>query len=252
MRTLHHLYTYSARGWQLLPLCSPHLGKCSCGNRDCPSPAKHPLTQHGANDSTSDLKTIQAWYRQWPSANWGIATGSKSGLLVLDVDGKDGNSSLARFKVPFSFYVTTCRGWHGYFHLPKAGRYPSLAQLLPGVDIRAEGGYVIAPPSVHISGTRYEVYCNEELASAPAWLIETIEKRRTTLPTARKEIFLPGERNTELFRRGCGFARSPGMNYRRLHAWISATNQNRCRPPLGGKEVSTITESILKSIRKDG
>lgn len=251
--TFTEVSNYLKRGWHVLPLHSRgYAGKCDCGRSTCQSPAKHPLTPHGINDATSDIATVRDWIRQWPRANWGIATGSRSGLIVLDIDGPVGAASIARYKVPFSFYVTTSRGWHGYFRLPKTGNYPSLVQLLPGVDIRSEGGYIIAPPSTHISGTKYEVYCDHALALPPYWLLEIIARKNHRLPAARKEAFLQGERNSELFRRGCGFARNSGMNYRRLHAWLSATNKNRCRPPLEEKEVSTITLSILKTIRKDG
>src|SRR5437867_2367553 len=68
---------YAGRGWPVLPLRG-----------------KIPATPHGSKDATTETAVIQKWFGMWPNANVGIATGSKSGLLVLDVDGSEGEKSL--------------------------------------------------------------------------------------------------------------------------------------------------------------
>ena len=244
---------YSRRGWPVLPLYSRNKnGVCDCGESDCKFPAKHPRTYHGCKDATTDERIIKRWGREWPTANWGIATGKKSGLLVLDVDGEEGNASISKFQVPYSFYVLSARGWHGYFKLPTDKVYPSLIKVLPGIDVRAENGYAIAPPSIHITGKKYEVYYSGEISIPPSWLVKAIsDKTLLNAPSVKQDFFLEGERNEQLFRRGCGFARNSGMNSRRLFAWLWAANLKRCLPPLSGEEVKKITANILKIVRQD-
>ncbi len=77
---------YAHRSWSVLPLHSINASRCSCGNLACQSSGKHPLTPHGVYDATTDESTIREWWSRWPDANVGIATGARSGLLVLDFD----------------------------------------------------------------------------------------------------------------------------------------------------------------------
>jgi hypothetical protein len=86
---------YATRGWRIIPLYGVHDGRCRCMKGDCSSPGKHPLTVHGLREQTTDLQTISTWWKRWPQANVGIATGPASGLWVLDLDGQEGIDSLA-------------------------------------------------------------------------------------------------------------------------------------------------------------
>src|SRR5580704_17594649 len=80
---------YAKFGWYVLPVHSMRDGQCSCGNKTCGSPAKHPRSKHGEKDATNDRGEMEQWWRRWPDANIGIATGP-SGLVALDIDGPDG------------------------------------------------------------------------------------------------------------------------------------------------------------------
>ena len=98
---------------------------------------------------------VEQWWTQWPDANIGIVTGAVSGLVVVDVDGEEGLNWM-RVNMPVtSVYVKTGKGWHGYFRHP-GGQIGNRARLAPEVDLRADGGYVVAPPSIHASGHQYE------------------------------------------------------------------------------------------------
>jgi hypothetical protein len=77
---------YAARGWPMIPLHSPESGQCSCKYSTCNSPAKHPRTEHGLRDASTDRTVIERWFRMWPSSNIGLATGATSGIIVLDID----------------------------------------------------------------------------------------------------------------------------------------------------------------------
>jgi len=150
---------YAGRGWPVLPLHGMVAGRCTCG-RDCGRDAgKHPIgaaVPRGVHDATRDRDVIARWWRRWPTANGGIATGN---VLVIDVDPRHGgDETLARLErqlgaLPETPTVETGgSGWHLYF---RGVVGPLRATLGAGVDVKHHGGYVVAPPSVHASGRRY-------------------------------------------------------------------------------------------------
>ena len=98
---------------------------------------------------------VEQWWTQWPEANIGVVTGAVSGIVVVDVDGVEGLKWMKANLPVTSVYVQTGKGWHGYFRHP-GGSIGNRARLAPEVDLRADGGYVVAPPSVHPSGSVYE------------------------------------------------------------------------------------------------
>ena len=174
---------YAERGWLVIPLHSPTTRGCSCGKADCPSPAKHPRTAHGLKDASRDPAVIRQWWTRWPDANIGIRTGPESNLLVLDVDGKQGEESLIELErrdvpLPDSYTVRTGGGGqHIYFLWPEGAEVGnSQSKIAPGLDVRGQGGYVVAPPSLHASGQRYEINESAILpAPCPEWLISLIQ-----------------------------------------------------------------------------
>lgn len=154
---------YAARGWQVLPVHHPGPdGVCSCANGQCSSPGKHPRTARGFKDATTDLETIRAWFARWPNSNVAIRTGSASGLVVLDVDPRNGGlESLAQLirehgQLPDTVVAATGGGgFHFFFRYP-SGRQVPKRTLADGIDLCSDGGYVIVAPSLHASGRRYE------------------------------------------------------------------------------------------------
>lgn len=100
--TLSAALGLAKRGFAVLPVHWPVNGECSCGNPECGPKAKHPLTDHGVLDATQDEAIIRRWFEDWPSANLAIATGSRSGVVVLDADGDAGE------------VMGTARGVHGH------------------------------------------------------------------------------------------------------------------------------------------
>ncbi len=182
---------YAAHG-AVFPVQGISDGRCGCGMSDCSSPGKHPLTRRGVKDATTDARVIAGWWKRWPDANLALATGRPSGVVVIDVDPPRGELSLIRledagYELPATATVRTgSGGLHLYFaapHLPlgnSAGRLPGVGLELPGLDLRADGGYVVAPPSVHVAGSRYSwIRAEIELADAPAWLAPTEQVPRT-------------------------------------------------------------------------
>jgi Bifunctional DNA primase/polymerase, N-terminal/Primase C terminal 2 (PriCT-2) len=113
----------------------------------------------------------------WDDKNVAIVTGEISGVVVLDVDGEEGRKSLESLgPLPRTPTVKSYRGHHYYFKHPGA-RVTSRSGVLPGIDIKGDGGYAVAPPSVHESGTQYVWVDGASLDDAPlAELPENIRR----------------------------------------------------------------------------
>jgi Bifunctional DNA primase/polymerase, N-terminal len=145
----------------------------------CEPGAKRPLTRNGHWDATTDSRVVERWWKRWPSANVGVPTGEKSGVVVLDVDVDDGGpGSLAKLEravapAPKTAWARTGGGGiHVFFRYPRGTEIRNSAGLLgPGLDVRGEGGYVVVPPS-RTQGP-YEWVDRSPLAEA-TWLIERL------------------------------------------------------------------------------
>src|SRR3984957_2581308 len=175
---------YGQAGIRVFPVYEVRDGKCACGNTNCRSPAKHPRTRNGCKDATTDLAQIERWWRAWPNANIGTATGA--GLVVIDVDGPAGEAALQVLQsehepLPETATVKTSRGRHLYFRTPNDSHIPCSAGA--GLDVRGDGGFVVAPFSQHISGHVYEWGPTTKWAEAPGWLLDwTINRKGTARP----------------------------------------------------------------------
>lgn len=173
-----------------MPLLRAALGYASRGRPVFPLEprGKRPLTTHGCRDATADEAQIQAWWKRWPAANIGLATGRR--FAVLDVDGAEGYASIATLEaehgaLPGTLACITARGEHRWFTTPEV--ISNRAGLRPGLDARGEGGYVVAPPSIHMTGHVYR-WRRAPLAEAPAWLLALLrrqEVRPRPAPAAR-------------------------------------------------------------------
>lgn len=172
---------YARRGWRVFPCHAPSGGACSCGAGDaCASPAKHPRTRHGLHDASADEAVVSRWWRRWPAANVGIRTGA--GLVVLDIDpAHGGEEALAGLEaahgpLPATLAVRTGgAGLHLYF-LHDAALRNSAGALGPGLDVRGDGGYVIAPPSWHASGSPYRWSTKAAPAPLPGWILQCLAR----------------------------------------------------------------------------
>jgi hypothetical protein len=182
--TLSAVRYYSGRGWRVIPLnWVTRDGDCSCGKDGCAT-GKHPWLSQWPVKATTDEAVWGAWWRERPQSQVGIATGEASDLWVLDVDGPPGIATLQRLEdehgpLPSTWLVRTgSGGLHFYFRWPKnLGQrvFTVDAGVLPGLDYRANGGQVVAPPSRNLKGD-YEVVEAVEVAYAPDWLVDMLAK----------------------------------------------------------------------------
>ncbi|MEV4706681.1 bifunctional DNA primase/polymerase [Actinoplanes sp. NPDC049316] len=159
---------YARHGIPVLPVHHPGQdGSCSCGRPDCDRPGKHPRLRHGLTDASTDPRRIEMWWARWPDANIGLRTGIA--MDVADVDSATGWHGLRHLlggAIPAGPQVRTGGGgWHFWF-TPTG--YGNRVHLLPGVDWRGAGGYVLAPPSRHANGTSYYWVVRPDESCAPA------------------------------------------------------------------------------------
>jgi hypothetical protein len=255
---------YAKKGYKVLPVALKD---------------KRPINKNGCKGATSEVSVIGIWWLRNPKANIGVATGGT--LFVLDVDAKSGGFESLQVlenkygKLPPTFTVVTGGGGrHYYYKNPKEiDIRNSAGKLGAGLDVRGNGGYVVAPPSLHSSGNKYK---KDEGSlgmptPAPAWLLDLVRQDKAT-PTAKKKAekekekpekeqstlmnspslialckgVKEGGRNDALTRLAGGLMRyhrgylDPDLIIQLLFAW----NDARCLPPLPRHEVLQVINSI--------
>ena len=181
--TVRAALKYARRDWLVFPLWGRKGEKCTCGNPDCKDQGKHPnpaLVRHGFKNATTDADIIKRWWRKHPEAGIGVATGRGSGIIVIDVDlknGKDGRKALRELSRELGFLPETKTaetpsvGKHLYFRYVE-GIGSSNGVIGPGIDIKSDGGYVVAPPSHGL----YEWIDPRKAVELPASWVEHLRK----------------------------------------------------------------------------
>lgn len=249
---------YAAAGLHVVACHTVTQDGCSCLATACASPGKHPryssgTLEHGWKDATRDETIIRRWWACWPRSNVAIATGP-SGLVVLDpdADGLAAWEDLCRaYSIPETLSARTGGGGkHVYFRAPSDRELGNSPGRLPaGIDVRGAGGYVIAPPSVHATGARYQwIDPRAPIQTLPAILVRLLRPApwaaRPPAAAASGTIH-QHERNCTLTSLG-GIMRRGGMTALEIEAALLAVNRDRCQPPLDEREVSRIAHSVAR------
>jgi hypothetical protein len=263
-RPVDSALAYAARAWPVAPAHTIDArGACTCGNKQCESPGKHPRTQHGLKDATTDEVQIRQWWSRWPDANILVRTGMVGDrcLVVLDVDPRhNGDESLSTLEARHGMLPLTPRAITGslgqHIWLWSAQPVPCSANRVgAGLDVRGEGGYVIVPPSKHASGREYVwdagAHPDEvRLAEVPAWLLAAAGKGRkaTTAPDA--SAYIEGGRNNALTSMA-GAMRDKGFDREAIEAALLIENETKCRPALDPREVQRIAASVARYAPKN-
>lgn len=179
--------------WGVKPSSTPETKggfECQCGNLKCGSPGKHPrLAANWKQLGTADLAKVMAWAEKYPTCNYAVLTGSNKYaygteecltdaqryLTVVDVDDLEAITQFTE-PLPDTYSTETGKGRHYWFwhtrELPN-----SVCTFYDKVDIKGGSGYIVAPPSTHITGKKYTVTPGKEntpIAELPAWVEERL------------------------------------------------------------------------------
>lgn len=236
---------YARLGWNVFPV----------------SNTKVPMTTNGLLDGTTDENQIRAWWKKHPSAGIGVATGAKSGIIVLDVDmdkagAEDNLKRIVENRGLFPQNVVARSGgggWHFYFKHPGENiKVPNAQQLfgMIGIDVRGDGGYIVVPPSGHISGNQYE-WGDEQspfdshLEICPDYLYKERAAQSAAGGFHFSGIIAEGERNSTLTS-VAGLLRSFGLDQDQILFILRQQNEMRCNPPLPDNEVVVIASHIVQ------
>ena len=243
---------YAKRGLAVFPLAERDKVPCIAG---------------GFKNATTDPEQIAAFWKHRPNANIGIATGGMSGgLVVIDCDydearGEDGMRTVRSFEAangefPDSACVSTPRGGeHLYFLTDEP--FDCSVNSDEGVDRRADGGYVVAPPSIHPNGGMYEWdmdiddYGIQKADASVLAFIRKLQGEKKGRHFVMPETIGKGERNDTIFKLACSM-QSKGEQDEMIYAYCIATNNVKCKPPLSNAEVEKIVEQALRYQKGEG
>ena len=219
---------YASKGWLVFPLREG---------------GKEPILLGGFKVATDDRRQIEDWWLRYPNANIGLRTGAESGLFVVDLDiknGKNGVESYTTLGTNSSYIVSTpSGGLHHYFKFPVEQVISCRVDIEPGVDIRGEGGYVVAPPSV-CDGKAYKlISTSQELPEASVDLLSFLRRGSN-----RHEAIAPGNRNNQLFRHAVEHYKK-GLSENQVFANITKLNES-LEAPLDHGEVANILRSAAR------
>lgn len=268
---------YARLGWKLIPIHNMQGGRCSCEDKEeCRKIAKHPRIKNWVDDASSDTQRITDWWTQWPYANIGLLCGARSGVFAIDIDPRNGGfEAMDAYEtrrpdgpLPTTLIASTGGGGrHLFYRYPPDRRVAKKTNWLTGVDIQAEGSYVILPESTHSSGGQYR-WINWEnngplsLALAPSDLLLSIlttsadnSTRSDNATSLEADLILQGitegARNDTLFKFACSFRRKNGDGSKESLRVILYTAADNCTPAFPHNEVNTIIDSAWKMDHSD-
>lgn len=238
---------------------------------------KRPLTSNGFKDASDNLAQLERWWIAHPNANIGLPTGAVNGIVVVDFDyhhwdgrdeqvDEDGevysrpvDDMVLEFfggNIPNTWIVETpSGGYHFYFRHPGEVIPNSASKVGQAVDIRGDGGYVVAPPSIHPNGNQYlwAVKPGEaELAPLPDTLLAKIKTAKREVINAEIKGDINGDRKHPIGGRNqaltsyAGSMQRRGMDPSAVLAALLAENEAKCVPPLPEEEVLQIANSVSR------
>lgn len=228
------------------------------GLRVLPLPAGQkspPLLSDWGKKATTELSTIASWWATWPQANIGVAMGAECSLVDIETDikpGADGEKSLEGLPLPDTWsFRSGGGGIHRLFRCDNPD-ISNRVNMLPGVDVRSNGGYSVFPPSLHPSGQYYSWlpgHSPQDMPQGPAplpfELFSLIIGSEKKPPLEVPQEIVEGGRNDLLFRQACKLRRD-GLSEVEILGAIRAMNEARCVPPLDEDEVETICRQAAK------
>ena len=223
---------------------------------------KKPVFKNWQKSSTTDPEAIKTIWSRHPEYGVGIDTG-KSGLIVVDVDNhdEDGSDSLRAWesehgKLPDTATVITGSGVYHYFYRTSE-KIKGKVGVLKGIDIRAEGNLIIAPPSIHPNGNQYQwdvgsdlddpgiVEVDEIVLKLVGWNEKPTDNNQDQQGYHLPEKITKGTRNNDLYTFGCSL-QGKGLDDFTINAALEAANKEKCDEPLDDHELENLKKSIMQ------
>jgi len=234
MNIIQEACKYAQRGWKVFPLVSG---------------SKKPIDKGGFHNATDDIEAICTWD---PNYNLGVATGSVSGFWVLDIDVKKNSPGLKSMEkaiakygnLPKTLVQRTASGGYHYFFKHPSFEWISGTNADLGIDVRADRGYIVAPPSTLIKNKDHEAgsyawLTQYEIAVAPQWLYDWVRNSKKKI----QNNFREGGRNCRLTSIAGYHRAKSGFDFEQLLELLKLENQKN-DPPLDLAEVETIAKSV--------
>lgn len=229
---------YASLGWSVIPIRAKD--------------KKPSIKWEKYQNERAGAEQIRAWWKKWPAANVGIVTGAISGIIVLDVDGEDGRQSLVNKELPPTTCSVTGSGGAHYIFKHPGTEVRNFARRLPGLDLRGDGGYIVAPPSVHPNGGIYEWGLPPEMEQPhwlPSWIKELLGVKSSgdspRVDPGKVLAGIPeGSRDTEIFKYAASL-RARGMKREEAEILILQAAA-ACSPPFPREEALVKIESAWR------
>jgi len=240
-QNLQAALAYARLGWPVFPL-RPR--------------SKRPATPNGFKDASTDEEQIAKWWEALPDAGVAIATGREAGLFVIDIDPRHGgDQTLATLEAQHSALPPTVEsitgggGRHLFFTYPPSN--PASCKPWTGIDIKSDGGYVVAPYSTHPCGQKYhwrEGHDPGDISPIPApqWLLEELQRAPKGDSSPEAERSIPEGTRNEALLSLAGTMQRRGMSMTSILRALVEENNERCSPPLPLREVEAIVRSITR------
>ena len=237
-RVLKAALEYAANGWAVLPIVAN---------------AKNPACEHGVKDATTDETQIRKWFEQKPNLNIGVATGQASGIVVVDIDPRNGGEqSFERLetelgKLPETPIQLTAGG--GIHYLFKYQQDMKKRSLDAGIDFLGDGAYFVVSPS-RIDDKAYEWEVSSDVSEVPiidlpeSWVKKINDTKRKKNSKANQPI-IQGNRDDGLTAIA-GELRRVGMSESAIFSALEITNIEQCEPPLPLSDIVRISKSISR------
>ena len=234
---------FAGQNIPVLPIHGVIEGRCACGDDECASPGKHPISSlvpHGVKDATTDMKTIRRWHRKYSDMNYAVAT---AGLAVIDCDSKEALRAFrSGYQPPPTFTVKTARGFHFYYH----GEMPARNGARNKLDVKSgPGSYVVGPGSLHATGPIYAVWDDEPIADLPDNIAGITERTDESAEEGSGGPIPVGMRNSTLTQ-FAGYMHARNVPKEALLDALKALNRNMSEKPLPDREVRQIARSVSR------
>lgn len=238
MPAVSEALAYASKGWRVIPV---------------PPNLKHPVLVGWPTEATTDPTSIEGWWAESPGSNIAIATGEGSSIVVLDVDGELGKSTLDKLtaehgELPATYLEKSPHGTHYFFNYPGV-TIESGPSVFPGIDLQSDKRCITVAPSV-VDGEKYEVVNDGPIADVPDWLVSLLllatesSTIQIDIGSAEFEGYPKGERNMRTFLYACSL-RAKGNSFEEAKHLV-LEKAKVCTPPFQPVEALTCLNSAWK------